>query len=322
MRTTLFFLLSVIFFTLVSSGRIVTYIDSMNSWWPPEKIAAGMGVPGYGVNNSYNVVNFAFWTTGGSVDIALVWEKLFTYVSADNPWGKSNAEVQTAWRNIYHAHNVKVLVSAFGSTDFPTSRGVDPVACGQQLAKFVKDNNLDGVDLDWEDNDAMNQGKGEAWLVAITKTLRSLLPKDQGYIISHAPQAPYFMGAPKYPNGGYLTVHAAVGDLIDFYNVQFYNQGTTAYATYSTLFQKSEGWATGTSVLEMAAKGIDKSKIVIGKPVTQGDVNNSGFISLSALKAILQQAAGQWNAGVMGWQYKSDADGSWSNQLASVIRVK
>jgi hypothetical protein len=28
------------------------------------------------------------------------------------------------------------------------------------LVAFVKDNNLDGVDLDWEDNDAVSAGKG------------------------------------------------------------------------------------------------------------------------------------------------------------------
>jgi len=291
----------------------------MNTWWPPEKIAAGMAVPGFAVGNSYNVVNFAFWTTGGPVDIATVWANLYTYVSADNPWGKSLAEVQKAWINIYHQKGIKVLVSAFGSTDFPTSRGVDPVACGKSLAQFVIDNNLDGVDLDWEDNDAMNAGKGEAWLISITQTLRSMLPKGQ-YIISHAPQAPYFMGAPKYPNGGYLTVDKAVGSLIDFYNVQFYNQGTSAYISYATLFQKSDGWATGTSVQEMVAKGVDVSRIVIGKPVTQGDAANTGFVPLSALKSMLQQGASTtgWRTGVMGWQYKSDADGSWSNSLASV----
>lgn len=55
---------------------------------------------------------------------------------------------------------ILVMVSAFGATDFPTSAGKDPVQVGRQLAQFVIDNQLDGVDLDWEDNDAMNAGKG------------------------------------------------------------------------------------------------------------------------------------------------------------------
>jgi len=33
-----------------------------------------------------------------------------------------------------------------------------------------------------------------------------------------------------------MTVNNKVGNLIDFYNVQFYNQGNNAYDTYDTLF--------------------------------------------------------------------------------------
>jgi hypothetical protein len=40
------------------------------------------------------------------------------------------------------------------------------------LAQFVINNNLDGVDLDWEDNDAMENGTGEKWLIDCTIKLR------------------------------------------------------------------------------------------------------------------------------------------------------
>jgi len=59
--------------------------------------------------------------------------------------------------------------------------------------------------------------------------------------LTHAPQAPYFIGKRYYINGGYITVHEAVGDMIDWYNVQFYNQGDTEYKNYTTLFIHSEG---------------------------------------------------------------------------------
>ena len=39
-----------------------------------------------------------------------------------------------------------------------------------------------------------------------------------------------------------------VGSLIDFYNVQFYNQGNTQYNTYDELFIKANGFFSGTSV--------------------------------------------------------------------------
>jgi hypothetical protein len=36
--------------------------------------------------------------------------------------------------------------------------------------------------------------------------------------------------------------------MIDFYTVQFYNQGDTGYDSYSGLFVKAGGWFSGTSV--------------------------------------------------------------------------
>ena len=88
------------------------------------------------------------------------------------------------------------------------------------------------------------------------------------FLLTHAPQAPYFVGRPHYKNGGYLTIDQEVGDLIDFYNIQFYNQGSSRYDTYDGLFKVSGGEWPGSSVLEMIKNGIDKRKIIIGKPVT------------------------------------------------------
>jgi len=87
---------------------------------------------------------------------------------------------------------------------------------------------LDGVDIDWEDNAAMEAGKGEQWLIQFTSQLRADLPS---HVISHAPQGPYFCKE-FYKNGAYITVNQQVGDKIDFYNIQFYNQGNTEYSTY------------------------------------------------------------------------------------------
>lgn len=64
------------------------------------------------------------------------------------------------------------MISAFGATEFPTSNGVDPIDCAIKLGEFVKNNNLDGVDIDWEDNAAMEAGKGEDWLISFSKKLR------------------------------------------------------------------------------------------------------------------------------------------------------
>lgn len=123
------------------------------------------------------------------------------------------------------------MVSAFGATEFPTSGGKDATQTCTTMAEFVRDNHLDGIDLDWEDNGAMEAGTGEQWLIDCTIAIRNILPVGE-YYLTHAPQAPYFIGSPRYPNGGYVKVHEEVGDLIDWYNTQFYNQGNSQYNSY------------------------------------------------------------------------------------------
>ena len=93
------------------------------------------------------------------------------------------------------------------------------------MAQFVTANQLDGIDVDYEDLTAMNKGDGaaEAWVTTFTQTLRQTLPQGQ-FILSHAPLGPWFQ--PGFcPGGCYLTVDKTVGSLIDWYNIQFYNGG-------------------------------------------------------------------------------------------------
>ena len=162
-------------------------------------------------------------------------------------------------------------------------------------------------------------GLGEEWLINLTISLRNELPFSENYIISHAPQAPYFMGNDSsngYPKGGYLTVHSKVGSLIDWYNIQFYNQELTKYSTYSTLFEYADGWANNTSVYQMMNGNnnfnvkIDSSYIVVGKPVTTSDASNTGYVDPNDLQNIFNQAIenkeNKWNTGFMTWQFRSD----------------
>ena len=88
-----------------------------------------------------------------------------------------------------------------------------------------------------------------------------------GYIITQAPQGPYFKDD-HYPNRAYVKVHEEVGNLINFYNIQFYNQGNTKYDTYEELFKAATGYFSGTSVKEINEKGVPKEMIVVGKPAT------------------------------------------------------
>ena len=45
------------------------------------------------------------------------------------------------------------MVAAFGSSNVPTTTGADPVATANNLANFVKEYCLDGVDVDYEVDD-------------------------------------------------------------------------------------------------------------------------------------------------------------------------
>ena len=97
------------------------------------------------------------------------------------------------------------MVAAFGSSDVPTSAGQDPVTLANNIAAWVKEWGLDGVDVDYEvcfgyasgsdtlelianiqqDFNAMDAGTAEAWLITFTTQLRSQLPSGD-YIITHA----------------------------------------------------------------------------------------------------------------------------------------
>lgn len=50
----------------------------------------------------------------------------------------------------YHSEGVKLIVSAFGSTDAPTTNGADPIATANTMAEFVIQYGLDGIDVDYE----------------------------------------------------------------------------------------------------------------------------------------------------------------------------
>ena len=133
-----------------------TYINKINNWWPPEKIATDLGVPGFSNYHMYNYVAFSFWTyQNGPVDIALLWSDPMKYFGNPNNFGSSQDQVQKNIKAKYNNAGIKLMVSAFGSTELPTTQGIDPIACAEKLGNFVLNNNLDGVDIDWEDNYAM-----------------------------------------------------------------------------------------------------------------------------------------------------------------------
>lgn len=83
------------------------------------------------------IYNLAFWLSDtGPADT------LLHFTSA-------SASARAAILKKYKAAGIKVLVSAFGSTDRPQTN-LNATAAAASLAKLVLDYNLDGVDIDYE----------------------------------------------------------------------------------------------------------------------------------------------------------------------------
>lgn len=141
------------------------------------------------------------------------------------------------------------------------------------------------------------------------------------HLISHAPQAPYF-AANFSSKGAYYSLKDVFANLVDFYNIQYYNQGNTTYDTYSGLFLDSGSLNPNNAVYQLIGQGIRPEQIVLGKPVTKADAYNSGWVSSEALNKFLLQSVsdsrnGGWTPNLMFWQFLSDLNGT---VLATAIK--
>ncbi|KDQ20357.1 glycoside hydrolase family 18 protein [Botryobasidium botryosum FD-172 SS1] len=260
-------------------------------------VAGENGLPSPEKLKGFNVLYLSFLLTSGAADQAQQWASL-------------SADTRKSMKTQYADAGIKVMVSALGETEQPVTAKVDPVETARKFASFVKEYELDGIDVDFEDFPAIDAADGgaEAWLATLTKTLRSELPAGE-YIITHAPVAPWFSTA-KYPAGAYTKVHNDAGDLIDWYNIQFYNQGVDEYTTCDTLNDHSNDatWPQ-TSVMQIA-QTVGLHKAVLGKTARPSDGNN-GYMDPKALATCLSKLKNEgWDAGLMVWEYP-DAKGAW-----------
>ncbi|KAJ7890924.1 glycoside hydrolase family 18 protein [Mycena olivaceomarginata] len=276
-----------------TSPRWVAYFD---------KFVSSTSLPAVSALSGFNVFALSFIYSASLQDNAATWAQL-------------DAATRASIKAQYAAAGISLIVSAYGAGPNPTSAGDDPTAAANFIANYVKTFNLDGVDVDYEDFGAIETaGTAVAWLSTFTRALRAQLPQGQ-YILTHAPVAPWFSPG-LWPGNGYLGVNSAVGSLIDWYNVQFYNQGVTEYTTCAGLLTASSNTWPQSSVFQIAANGVPLNKIVIGKPATGADATN-GFMDPATLSSCLAQAKAQgWSAGAMTWQYPN-ANSAWIAQVRS-----
>jgi chitinase len=261
------------------------------------------------VDAGFNIIILAFYLLDAPADMAQAWQ------------GVAQSDQLAA---IEYAHNsgALVMVSAGGATVSPYTQ-ISGSDYGQRVAEWALQNNLDGVDFDMENFQAglVAPGLSDAdtiqWLVDASNAARSVLGPDRW--ISHAPQAPYFgaIGGTQWtgPLGGYSAVYQMAPDSIDFFNCQFYNQGS-CYTSYESLFLDSACDFAGTSVSQIASMGIPLSKIVVGKPVTSADAGN-GYVDAVTLAGWFSQASSDlgWSTGVMGWVWAGPETGDWINTI-------
>jgi chitinase len=228
-------------------------------------------------------------------------------------WLRQSETQRRATLEYAHSKESCILVSAGGAFDNPYKYSGS--AWGKMVANFTRSEIFDGVDFDVE---SIVKGFNSSttdyydWVIEASNTVRSVLGND--YAITHAPQAPYFgkIGSSTDwtgKTGGYSGIDKKTDN--DWYNVQFYNQGTDCYVDYAGLFLNSSNCPKfpDTAFNQIVANGISPNKIVIGKPVESRDAG-TGYMTPALFGEVLREARANGIAygGYMGWEWSIPAE--------------
>lgn len=285
----------------------VVYIDQPSAWWPPSAIADSFYQM---VDAGFNIINLAFMVDGQPQDMALVWNRELAEPNPDT--GKTYRDEILAYA---HSKGTSIMLSTGGATEGAFA-ATDPQVYATNVANFVLATGLDGVDFDLENFSPGLIAPGSTssqntinWLISVTEHTRTLLGPYA--LISHAPQAPYFGAIGNSacwtgPLGGYTAVYYGNQDTarIDFFNVQYYNQGNTNYTTYNTIFINS-GNDFPYSAVQQLAQWIPINKFILGKPMQTTDAS-TGYNTPQEINSIMLSAKnniGWSNGGIMTWQW-------------------
>jgi chitinase len=300
--------------------RIVIYLDWKIDW---NDLGGDIKAA---INQGATHVVLGFWMHGRSgVDAAQTWAAMS---EADKAETMAYAKSKNAF----------VMVSAGGATenveDFVKANTPTGAEYGKAAAEFAAAQMLDGVDFDLElapgNSAPFKDGSFISWAVAASKAAKSVFARaGKTSVISHAPQAPYFSPVWAGKQAGYVEIWKQSEGSIDFFFVQYYNQGDGVYATFSEVFIESGGgFAPSTAVSELVAAGIPSTAIVVGKPVLMSGMANNGMVPAATLAAWISTARRSVDAnfagGVGGWMYATgDKDVChWLNVLAPTVGRK
>jgi chitinase len=294
---------------------VVLYAD-VADWWNYEGTQAKMqSVLDAGV--THLVLAFIVVTSSSTkpqpMDLTLAWEQ--TIGQQPDIAKQFQASRLAAGKYIMASVGGANSMSIPGMVEaFPDSGPLKTYA--NNLVAWCAKNYLDGIDFDLEGAEPMsfNDIKNVQWLANLSLYTRQAanaanLPFFQ---ISHAPQGPYFSPAWAGANGGYMAVEKMLPpNVVDFYNIQYYNQGGDTYTTYNNIFVQGSTNRTslvyGTAVAELIAAGMDSNKIVVGKPYWESDAGD-GYTPCASLAAMGKKASTSlgWTGGFMFWQYHAE----------------
>jgi len=224
-----------------------------------------------------------------------------------------------------------VLISLGGATfttDDWQQYAKDVSGLVQKVAGYVTSNNLNGVDIDYEDDNGFTGGPdgtgvydGIQFLIDLTNGLAQELP---GYIITHAPAPGYFNASDIYHNA-YTQILAKTGNNISWFNCQYYNN--PPYDGTAVGWPLKDGPprvnpADKVSSYSTIAETTTAPKLLIGTPVGAGAAG-SGYLPLDQFTSqvigpLRQQHPGTFG-GVMGWEFSYDQDGTWADGVGLAL---
>jgi len=232
--------------------------------------------------------------------------------NAVEEWIGMPKEVRMNTLDYAHKMGAKILVSSGGPNVQADDilKKVNSTEYGQKVANFALEWDFDGVDINMDFHPAsiliQLSNEGPNFLSGMTREIRKIIGNDK--LLTHAAQISYF--AKSWTRFGYRVVHKNVGNLIDFYNIKFYNQGQERWNDYKNLFvSKSDGWLTKTSVNDLIKDGIPQEKIVIGTILMQpNEPSRDGDTPTAEHKELWEfgckgKEEFHWDAGFMVWQY-------------------
>lgn len=226
----------------------------------------------------------------------------------------STPDQQSKLLKLMDQYNARLMISFGGASSVPCPFDVildsyykDPKTLASGLVDIAKKHGFHGIDLDVEhligkyykgqcpDGEVTQETDPEKISTYLADVSIEIKRSDPSLIVSHAPQYPYF--GPSYFEV-YSLVEQKAKDAIDFYNIQYYNNGDTS--TYDLVFKQNDFKAAVAQLIP----NIPIEKIVVGKSIQGGEVMDLDIFASWIQTASTDDSLNDWihKGGVMIWE--------------------